>query len=476
MAKVLESPLPAFQRVFTGKVITPYDPEYETARSVWNGAINRRPALIARCSTAAEVVQAIRFGRDQKLEISVRGGGHNFAGSAVCDDGLMIDLSAMRQVAVEASARRAVVGGGATWGDLDAASQEHGLAVTGGFISHTGVGGLTLGGGIGWLTSRAGLSSDNLLSVQVVIADGRVLTASERENSDLFWAIRGGGGNFGVITSFEFQLHPAGPLVNLGLFFWGVDKGEMALRFARDFVKTLPDDFAGFIAGLSAPPAPFVPSEYHFRPGFALVVVGFGSAEEHARVVQPVRDAGGQLFELVTPMPYTQLQKMFDEANPWGILGYEKALYLDELTDDAIRVIVEYLPRKASPLSFTPVFVLGGAYRRVPEDATAFGGSRSARFAFNIAAICPTPDLLAADRAWVRSFWQALRPHASGAGSYVNFMTEYEEDRVRASYGSTKYQRLERIKADYDPDNIFHLNANIKPALQQAGEAKQVQS
>jgi FAD/FMN-containing dehydrogenase len=468
MAQLLDSQVGAFQRDFTGKVITKDDPEYETARSVWNGAINRRPALIARCSTPQQVVRAIKFGRDQALEISVRGGGHNFAGSAVCDDGLMIDLSAMRQVAVDPAARRARVGGGATWGDLDAVSQEHGLAVTGGFISHTGVGGLTLGGGIGWLTTRAGLSSDNLLSAQVVTADGRVLTASPREHADLLWAIRGGGGNFGVVTSFEFQLHSVGPVVNLGLFFWGADKGEMALRFARDYVKTLPEDVASFIAGLSAPPAPFVPSEYHFRPGFALVVVGFGSAEEHGRLVRPVRDAGGQLFELVTPMPYGQLQKMFDDGNPWGTLAYEKALYLDELSDDAIGVMVDYVPRKASPLSFTPVFVLGGAYRRVPEGETAFGGSRSARFAFNIAALCPTPDLLEVDRAWVRSFWQALRPYASGTGSYVNFMTEFEEDRVRASYGSTKYERLARIKAEYDPDNVFHLNANIKPALQPA--------
>ena len=468
MAQLLDSQLRAFQRDFTGKVITKDDPEYETARSVWNGAINRRPALIARCSTAQEVVQAIRFGRDQRLEISVRGGGHNFAGTAVCDDGLMIDLSAMRQVAVDPSARRATVGGGATWGDLDAVSQEHGLAVTGGFISHTGVGGLTLGGGIGWLTTRAGLSSDNLLSAHVVTADGRVLTASPREHADLLWAIRGGGGNFGVVTSFEFQLHSVGPLVNLGLFFWGADKGDMALRFARDYVKNLPEDAASFIAGLSAPPAPFVPSEYHFAPGFALIVVSFGSVEEHARLVRPIRSAGGQLFELVTPIPYTQLQKMFDDGNPWGTLAYEKALYLDDLSDDVIRVMVDYVPRKASPLSFTPVFVLGGAYRRFPEEATAFGGSRSARFAFNIAALCPTPDLLEVDRAWVRSFWQALRPYASGAGSYVNFMTEYEEDRVRASYGSTKYERLARIKAEYDPDNVFHLNANIKPALQPA--------
>jgi hypothetical protein len=219
-----------------------------------------------------------------------------------------------------------------------------------------------------------------------------------------------------------------------------------------------------FIAGLSAPPAPFVPEQYHFAPGFALLIVGFGAAEEHQRVVQPIRETVSPLFELVTPIPYTQLQKMFDESAPWGILGYEKALYLDELTDGAIAVIAEHLPRKSSPLSFMPTFVLGGAYRRVGEDATAFGGSRTAAFVVNIAAICPAPELLEADRAWVRAFWEALRPHASGSGSYVNFMAEYEEDRVRAAYGAPKYERLAQIKAQYDPDNIFHLNMNIKPA------------
>jgi FAD/FMN-containing dehydrogenase len=455
-----------FRTKFTGKLIAPKDPDYDSARSVWNGAINRRPALIARCSSAKEVAQAVQFGRDQGLEISVRGGGHNFGGSAVRDGALMIDLSGMRQVSVDPTARRAVAAGGATWGDLDAASQAHGLAVTGGFISHTGIGGLTLGGGIGWLTRKTGLTVDSLVSAQVVTADGRILRASADANRDLFWAIRGGGGNFGVVTSFEYRLHEAGPLVHLGLFFWGVDKGAEALRLSRDFVKTLPENMGTLIAGLSAPPAPFVPQQHHFAPGYALVVVGFGSAEDHARLVKPIREALPPLFELVTPMPYTQLQQMFDESNPWGILAYEKALYLDELTDGVIAVFTEHLPRKKSPLSFVPVFVTDGAYRRVGDDATAFGGTRAARFAFNIAAICPAPELLEADRAWVRAFWEALRPHAGGSGSYVNFMAEFEEDRVRAAYGAAKYERLARIKAEYDPDNVFHLNANIKPALQ----------
>jgi FAD/FMN-containing dehydrogenase len=465
MAQGLARDIDAFRAGFSGTVITPADPDYESARSVWNGAINRRPALIARCSSAEEVAAAIQFGRQQGLELAVRGGGHNFAGFGVCEGGLMIDLSGMRQVTIDPAARRAVCGGGATWADLDAASQAHGLAVTGGFISHTGIGGLTLGGGIGWLTRKMGLSCDNLLAAEVVTADSRIVGASADQNADLFWALRGGGGNFGVVTSFAYHLHPVGPLVHFGLFFWGVDQGAEALRFSRDFVATLPEDMGALIAGLSAPPAPFVPEQYRLAPGYALLVVGFGSADEHAQVVQPIRTTLPPLFELVTPIPYTQLQQMFDEGNPWGILGYEKVLSLDGLTDAAIAVVTEYLPRKRSPLSFVPIFALGGAYGRVGEDETAFGGSRAARFLFNIAAICPTPELLEADRAWVRSFWEALRPHASGAGSYVNFMAEDEQDRVRASYGAAKYERLAQIKAAYDPDNVFHRNMNIKPAL-----------
>lgn len=465
MTQVDVAGLDTFRADFTGLVITPADPDYDSARSVWNGAIDRHPAVIARCSSAEEVAAAIAFARSRGLEISVRGGGHNFAGFAVCEGGLMIDLSGMRQVTIDAAARQAVCGGGATWGDLDAASQAHGLAVVGGFISHTGIAGLTLGGGIGWLTRKTGLSCDNLIAVEVVTADGRILQASADQNADLFWALRGGGGNFGVVTSFTYRLHEVGPLVNLGLFFWGADQGTEALRFSREVVTTLPADMGILIAGLSAPPAPFVPERYHHAPGFALLVVGFGSAEEHQQAVQPIREALPPLFDLVTPMPYTALQQMFDEANPWGIMGYEKALHLDDLSDDAIAVMAEQLPRKNSPLSFMPIFVLGGAYGQVADDETAFSGSRAARFVVNIAAVCPASDLLEADRAWVRSFWEALRPYASGAGSYVNFMAEYDEDRVRASYGTAKYERLARVKAEYDPDNVFHLNANIKPAL-----------
>lgn len=464
MSAELDSGIAAFRTQFSGKLFTPADPDYDAARAIWNGAISRRPAVITRCATAQEVAAAIQFGRGNNLEISIRGGGHSFGGFSVGDAGLMIDLSAMRQVAIDPANKRATCGGGATWGDLDAASQAHGLAVTGGFISHTGIGGLTLGGGIGWLTRKVGLSCDNLLAAEVVTADGRIVRASPNEEPDLFWALRGGGGNFGVVTSFEFRLHEVGPMVNFGLFFWPAEQGVEALRFCRDFVRSLPEDMGVLIAGLSAPPAPFVPEQYHMAKGFALAIAGFGSADEHQRAVESVRTTLPPLFELVTPMPYVQLQKMFDEGNPWGILAYEKALTLTELTDEAIAVAAEHLPQVSSPLSFVPMFVVDGAYGRVSEDATAFSSSRSSRYVLNIAAVCPTPELLAADRAWVRSFWEAMRPSASGSGSYINFMSEDEEERVRASYGAAKYDRLAKIKATYDPDNIFHRNPNIKPA------------
>lgn len=454
----------SFRGSFGGEVLAPGDEGYDTARSVWNGDIDRRPALIARPTAAGQVVAAIAFARAEGLEVTVRGGGHSFAGHGVCDGGLMIDLSGMRGVEVEPAARRARCGGGATWADLDGATQEHGLGVTGGFISHTGVAGLTLGGGMGWLTSRCGLSCDSLLSAEVVTADGRTVMASAQSNPDLWWALRGGGGNFGVVTSFEFALHDVPPVAHLGLFFWAAEHGREALRFSRDLVTSLPADMGALIAGLSAPPAPFVPPQYQGMAGFAVLVAGWGSAQEHAAVVAPVRGMSpAPLVEFVTPIPYVQLQRMFDEGNPWGILGYEKALFLDTLSNEAIDVFVEHLPRKMSPLSFVPVFPLSGAFARPSDEDTAFGGSRKAGWAVNIAAICPTPELLDADRTWVRDFWDALRPHATGSGGYVNFLSDADEDRVRASYGAAKYDRLSAIKSVWDPNNIFRRNANIRP-------------
>src|SRR5271170_1949335 len=455
-----------FVAEFKGKALTPGDPEYDQSRAIWNGAIDRKSAVIACCTDAKQVAAAVRFARDSGLEIAVRGGGHNYAGLAVRDDGMMIHLGGMNQVSVDAAARRVTCGGGATWAEVDAASQKYGLATPGGFISHTGVGGLALGGGIGWLTKKAGLSCDNLLAAEVV-TDGRIVNASRDANPDLFWALTGGGGNFGIVTSFQFALHPVGPMIQLGLFFFALEDGPAALRFSRGYIDSLADEATAFLAiGLSAPPEPFVPEQHRLRVGHALVTVGFGSPEEHAKAIAPVREAVKPLFELVTPMPFVALQQMFNAGSVWGTFGYEKALYLDTLSDAAIAVISEHVPKKKSPVSFVATFCLNGRYSAIRDQDTAFGGARSARYVVNIIAHAPpgARELYEADRTWARNFWDALRPHASGGGSYVNFMADVEEDRVRASYGAEKYARLARIKRDWDPKNVFHHNANIRPA------------
>ncbi|MGH6653612.1 MAG: FAD-binding oxidoreductase [Actinocrinis sp.] len=450
---------------FTGRVVTAGDADYDAVRKVWNGAIDHRPAVVAQCHRAEDVAAALAYARGQGLELSVRGGAHQFGGNAVWPDGLTVDLSPMRAVAVDPQARVARCQGGALLSDLDAATQEHALAVPAGTISHTGVGGLTLGGGFGWLTHDHGMSLDNLLSAQVVLADGRVVEASADAHPDLFWALRGGGGNFGVVTEFRFRLHPVGPLVHVGLLFWPLSQGTEALGLARETIAGLPPGVGALLAcAMSAPPAPFVPPEHHFTPGYALVLAGFGTAEQHATVVDPVRAALPPLFDFVSPLPYTALQSMLDDAAPPGILAYERALYLDELTDEVIAVITRYAAQKSSPMSFSPIFRLDGAFAEVDDAATAFGGARRPGYVVNLAAIAPAADLLAADTAWVRSYWAALLPHARGAGSYVNFMVEPDQERVLAAYGPEKYRRLAKIKAEYDPQNVFRHNANIAPA------------
>jgi FAD/FMN-containing dehydrogenase len=399
------------------------------------------------------------------LEISVRGGAHSTSGAAVADDGLMIDLSRLNEVAVDPAGRRVRVGGGALLADMDAATQVHGLAAPSGLVSHTGVGGLTLGGGMGWLTRKFGLAVDNLVSAEVVVADGRILRTAADEYADVFWAIRGGGGNFGVVTSFEFRLHEVGPQVQFGLFFWELGRGAEMLRLAREVVATLPGDLNVVLAGLNAPPAPFVPEQHHLQPGYALLLPGFGSAEEHGRVAARIREALPPLFEFVSPMPYVELQQLLDEANAWGQFSYEKGLYVEDLSEKAIAVITEKVPLKRSPLSQVLFYRLDRAYSAVGEDETAYGGGRSPRFAAFIIGMTPNEEDLGAERDWARSFWDALVPHATGIESYVNGMAEFEEDRVRAAYGVAKYERLAQIKAEYDPDNVFHRNANIKPAV-----------
>ena len=452
------------RQAHAGQVITQDDADYDEARRVWNAAIDRRPALIARCVSAADVATAVSFAVDNDLEITVRCGAHGMGGAAVADGALMIDMSGLNEVTVDPAAKRARVGGGALLGDVDAATQQHGLATPAGVVSHTGVGGLTLGGGMGWLSRLHGLTIDNLVSAQVVTADGQIRRAAADENEDLFWAIRGGGGNFGVVTEFEFRLHEAGPVIQLGLPFWGLDQGRDVLRVARDVIATLPPDVNIIIAGMNAPPAPFVPAEYHHQPGYAVVVVGFGAPEVHEGVLKQLREALPPLWEFSTPMPYVQLQQMLDEPNAWGFHCYDKSVYVEDLSDGVIDVVAEHLPGKNSPLSVLLFYRLDGAYSAVADDATAFSGCRSPRFAVFIIAVCPTPDLLEADRAWVQSTWAALLPHAADKNVYVNALETNDDDRVEAAYGPAKYARLASIKAKYDPGNVFHHNTNVKPA------------
>ncbi|UOX84956.1 FAD-binding oxidoreductase [Amycolatopsis sp. FBCC-B4732] len=464
MTSTADPILESLRARLSGTVLTDGEPGYDVARSVWNGEIDRRPAVVVRPAGAADVAAALAYAGEAALDVSVRGGGHNYGGAAVVDGGLCLDLSSLDAITVDPAARTARVGGGATWAQLDAATQEHALAVPGGTISHTGVGGLTLGGGFGWLTGKHGLSCDNLLSAEVVTADGEVLRASADEHPDLFWALRGGGGNFGVVTEFEFRLHPVGPIVHLGLFFWGLEDGTAALRQARAVLETLPGEMGALVAGLNAPPAPFVPEAHHFRPGYALLIAGFAGEEQHAEAIRAARSGPAPLFEFVSPIPYVELQRMLDDAAPWGILGYEKAAYAEGFTEEVIEVIADFLPRKASPMSIMPIFSMRGAFTEVAADATAFGGPRRESILINIDSLAAEPGPFAVDRAWVREFWAALVPHSSNPAGYVNFMAEYEEDRVRTSYGPAKYARLARIKARYDPRNVFHHNANIPPA------------
>ncbi|WP_026204480.1 FAD-binding oxidoreductase [Actinomycetospora chiangmaiensis] len=455
----------ALRAVLTGPLVEPSDLVYDELRGLWNGDVDGRPAAIARCATRDDVAAAIAHARAERLPIAVRGGGHGYSGLATVDGGLVIDLRDLRSVIVDTEARTAAVGGGATMADLDAATATYGLAVPGGVISHTGVGGLTLGGGMGWLTAAFGLALDNVVAAEVVLADGRVVVTDATTEPDLFWAIRGGGGNFGVVTEFTFALHPIPPELQLGLFFWGVDDGEAALRHCRDVVAGLPDDAGVLIAaGLCAPPAPFVPERHHLALGHALLVVGLGTAEEHAATVAPVREGPPPLWEFVTPIPYPALQQMLDDSAPWGIRAYEKAADLPELTDGAIEVIAEAARKKSSPMSFLPIFPLHGAYCRPEPGSTAFGGSRRPHLVCNINAVAPTAELLAAERAWARRVWHQLMRWSGNAGSYLNFQTEIDEERVRAAYGADTYERLARIKRRYDPDNVFRRNHNIRPA------------
>ena len=450
---------------FRGELLLPTSPGYDAARRIWNGAIDRRPACIARCTGVADVVAGVRFARDHDLEIAVRGGGHNVAGTAVCDGGIVIDLSAMRAVLVDPASRTAWVQGGALWGDVDHETQAHGLATTGGIIGHTGVAGLTLGGGIGFLMRKHGLAVDNLLAAEVVTAEGRVVHASADEHPDLFWALRGGGGNFGIVTAFRFALHPVGPTVMAGPVFWAADDTTDVLRFYRDFAAEAPDELGTVVRLGTVPPLPVVPEDLHFRPAIAVICCYAGAVEDGERAVRDLRGFGTPLVDLLGPSPYAAFQGAVDDTVPHGWHYYWKATNLAGLTDDTIAVVADHAYAAGSPRSYAAMFHMGGAVARVPHDATAYAGRDVAHNIIIDAVWLPdeSAEHAAAEPAWARRFLQALEPQRAG-GVYVNFLdSDDDPSRVREAYPDEIYRRLAEVKATYDPDNAFHHNKNIQP-------------
>ena len=449
---------------FRGVLIAPNHDGYDDARAVWNGAVDRRPSLIARCSGTADVAAAVRFARDRDLELAVRGGGHNVAGTAVCDNGIVIDLSAMRAVSVDPVERIAHVQGGALWGDVDHETQVHGLATTGGIVSHTGVGGVALGGGIGWLMRKHGLTVDNVVEAEVVTAEGEIIRASADDHPDLFWALRGGGGNFGVVSAFRFALHPVGPTVVAGPVFWAAEDTTDVLRFYRELVTDAPDELGTVVRFGTIPPLPAVSEELHFRPAIAVASCYAGAAADGERAVRALREFGTPLVDLVGPTLYVDHQSGIDDTVPHGWHYYWKATDLAGLSDEVVEILAERAYRATSPRSYAAMFHLGGAVARTPRDATAHPG-RDVDHRISIDAVwLPEQDdsVGAAEAAWAREFLDALRPHR--AGVYVNFLDSDDDPRrVREAYGDDTFRRLAEVKAKYDPENVFHNNKNIPP-------------
>ncbi len=454
--------LKEFEDGLHGDLIRPGDAAYDEARSIWNGVHDGRPAVIARCADASDVRHAVGFARSEGLDVAVRGGGHSIPGFSTCDDGIVIDLSPMKGIEVDEQARTVTAEGGLTWGEFDAATQEYGLAATGGLVSTTGVAGFTLGGGIGWLMRKHGLACDNLRSAEVVTADGQLLTASATENSDLFWGLRGGGGNFGIVTAFEFDLHPVGPTVTAGPVFYPGERAEEILRFYRDFVRDVPDELTTVANLLTAPPAPFLPEEWHGKKLVALIGCYSGDPEEGAKAMQPLRDLGDPVADLVGPMPYVQMQGLIDALYPHGTKAYMKAGYLRELDDHAIQTAVRYHRDATSPASEIHFHHFGGAVARVPKEETAYS-ERQAPFVLNIIALSHESSGLDSHVDWAQRFYAEIEPSLTG-GAYVNFLSAEGEERVQAAYGVEKFARLRALKDRYDPTNLFHLNQNIPPS------------
>jgi FAD/FMN-containing dehydrogenase len=448
---------------FEGELVRPGDEAYDEARRVWNGAIDRRPALIARCTSAADVAAALRHARERDLPVAVRGGGHGVAGLSVCDDGVVIDLSPMKRIVVDPEAGTARAGGGVLWGELDAATQAHGLATVGGIVTHTGIAGLTLGGGIGWLMRRYGATVDNLLGAEMVTVEGEVVRAGEQERPDLFWGLRGGGGNFGIVTSFEYRLHPVGPTVLAGPIFHALEDAPDVLRFYRDFVAEAPDELTTIVHLRQAPPLPFLPVELHGRPIVAVSVCYAGPVEDGEAALRPLRRFGWPLLDAVAPRPYVDLQGMLDASAPHGWHCHWKSWEVPPLEDGAIGALVEQAASITSPRSYVIVFQLGGAVARVDEHATAYSQRNAAHNANVNAVWLPDDPDPARHVRWARETYAALEPFATGR-TYLNFLADEGQERVRAAYGAGKYERLAALKRRYDPDNVLRLNQNVEPA------------
>ena len=442
-----------------GEIVLPGDPSYNEVREIWNAMIDRRPAVIIQCAEADDVPHAISYARDNGLGISVRGGGHNIAGSALCNNGVMIDFSKMTAVKVDAQKKRAYVEPGATLGDFDKAIQAHGLATPVGINSTTGIAGLTLGGGFGWLTRKYGMTVDNLISAKMVTADGRKIQVSEDENADLFWAIRGGGGNFGVVTQFEFALYPVGPEILAGLLVFPIDQAKQVLEKYREFVKSAPEELSIWVVLRKAPPLPFLPVAVHGKEVVVLAIFYAGDIAEGEKFIDPLRSFGDAYGEHVGAQPYVQWQQAFDPLLTPGARNYWKSHNFIELSDGALDTIIEFVGKIPFPQCEIFLALIAGAANRVSSNAMAYG-HRDAKFVLNVHGRW---DEAAQDEigiAWARAFFKASAPYAS-AGVYVNFMTEDEGDRVAAAYG-VNYARLKQVKKKYDPKNIFHNNQNIK--------------
>ncbi len=454
-----EAAVEEFKASLRGELIQPSDESYDEARKVYNGMIDRRPRMIARCADVADVITAVNFGRENDLLIAIRGGGHNGGGLGICDDGLVIDLSLIKYTRVDPAARTVRVGGGCTWGDVDHATHALGLATPTGIISTTGVGGLTLGGGMGYLTRKCGLTIDNLLEADIVLADGRFVTASAEENEDLFWAIRGGGGNFGVVTSFLFKLHPihmdyAGPML------WPLEQATEVMQWYREFITQAPDDIYGFFLFLVVPPGPHFPEHLHNKKMCGVVWCYTGPAEQAETTFKPIRSFGPPALDLVGPMPHPQLQSMFDELYPPGLQWYWRADFFNELSDEAIALHVKYGSEIPTMHSSMHLYPINGAAHRIGKTDTAWS-YRDATWAQVIVGVDPDPTNNEQIIAWTKEYWDALHPHSAG-GAYVNFMMDEGEERIKASYRDN-YDRLVEVKKQFDPTNLFRVNQNIRP-------------